>query len=82
MRGHVIGALVGMNEVRCIFGNQMIEECMQVGPSTGIGILHEDETGTGVLNEDSHGAGCDPYLGNKVLDLTGDFIGSLSRRTD
>jgi len=47
----VIGAFVSVNQKREIFGNEMIEERMEVSSRLGISIFHDDETRTGVTHK-------------------------------
>jgi len=53
MAGTVVGTFIGVDEVRKVFGNQIIEKGVEIGPGGRVGIFHDDETRTGMLDEDS-----------------------------
>ncbi len=75
--GHVIWALVGVDEVWGIFWDEVIKKGVEVSAGAGIGIFHDDEAGAGVLDKDGHGPSLDPCLCDSFLKLMGDFIGSF-----
>jgi len=60
----------------------VIKKGVEIGPGAGIGIFHNDETRAGMLNENRGRSGGDSRFRDDVLDLSRNFISSLSRGTD
>ena len=71
-----------MDEVRFVFGNEVIEVVVQVGSSRGIGVFHDDERATRVLDENCYRASCDAALTNEFDHFVGDFVGSFAVGAD
>lgn len=82
VRGHIVRTLVLVLKVIDRFGNESIEELLQIAPRRWRRILHHDKTATGVLNKRRERAY--PYTGfiDLRLQLVGDFIGTLAARSN
>ena len=52
MRGHVIGSLGRVPNIRVAVGDHSREETLQVSADARIGVLAEDQRGAGVVEED------------------------------
>ena len=74
----IVRALIGVDEVREVFRNEVIEEGMEIGARFGIGILHDHKAGTGVLNKNCDLTIDDATFANEILYLPGYFVGSFA----
>ena len=78
VRRHVVWALIGVDEIRSVLRNKMVEKVVEVGASRRVGVFHDDETATRVLDEDSAETIAYSCLSNNGLNLRGDFVGALA----
>lgn len=76
--GTIVRALVGVDEVREVFRNEVIEEGMKIGARFGISVLHDHKAGTGVLNKNCDLTIDDASFVNKIPYLPRDFVGSFA----
>ena len=51
MGGHIVRPFVGVDKIRRILGDKMLEEGMKIGSRTWVGIFHDHQGTTGVLDK-------------------------------
>ena len=78
MAGTIVRPLIGVDEVRKVFRNEVIEEGMKIGARFGVSVLHYDKAGTGVLNKNCDLTIDDASFVNKIPYLPRDFVGSFA----
>ena len=82
MRGHIVGPFVIVFEIIGVFRHEPVEKFFEIAARGGRGIFHDHETAARVLDEDCCGAHSDAALFDDLLDLIGDFVGSLALCAD
>lgn len=82
MTRHVVWALVGVDEVGQILGNELIEVGVQVLARRRVGVFEEDEAAARVLDKDRGSAFRKPSARDAGLDFVTDFVGAFAARVD
>ncbi len=81
VRRAVVGSFVVMLVIR-VLRHEPFEKILEIPARGWRGVLHEDETATRMLNEYRHGARDNAASLYDLLNLVGDFVGSLAFGAD
>lgn len=78
MARHVVCAFVGVNEIRCVFRHEVVEETVQICACGRISILKDHQARAGVLHEDRRGAGADAAGFHDLLAALRDLVSAFA----
>ena len=82
MAWHIVGPLHGMDKMRIVLRNQLLEKTLEIGPRCRVGIFHDHKAATGMTAKYGHRALTKAAFAQLLSYLTGNLIGSLALRAD